>query len=278
MRTAAVVFGLVLATVASAEPSDRAQAREHFIKGTKAFDLGLYEDAVREYTAAYQAKADPALLYNIAQAHRQAGHAKEALRFYRVYLSKVPSASNRADVEAKVAELQKTVDQEEKATQAPPPDGAHKPSAPVEEAAPRPAETHPQPAQAPVPAPTVAATPAELPAVNPRPARRLKIAGLATAVVGVAVLGVGFGMMALSFQDADQINNSPYNPASFGGNVDTFHLHQDLEGVLLAVGGAAVVAGIVTYAIGWRRSHSPRLALLPSASAHGAGLLAGCIF
>jgi hypothetical protein len=126
MRLNCVVV-MVLCLGSASFADERNIAREHFLKGSKAFDLGLYEKAVEEYMAAYEAKDDPALLYNIAQAHRLAGHSSEALRFYRVFLSKVPQAKNRAEVELKINELQKLVDHQRR-TQDLPPDGALRPS------------------------------------------------------------------------------------------------------------------------------------------------------
>jgi tetratricopeptide (TPR) repeat protein len=95
----------------------RAEAREHFVKGTKSFDLGLYDEAIAEYMAAYKVKPDPALLFNLAQAHRLAGHVADALRFYRMYLTKTPTAPNRSDVEARISDLEKVVDEQKKREQ-----------------------------------------------------------------------------------------------------------------------------------------------------------------
>src|SRR5262245_12068524 len=108
-----LVIALLIAHVGFAHADDRALAREHYQRGTKAFDLGFYEQAIREYTAAYQAVDDPAILYNLGQANRLAGHHQDAARFYRIYLTKVPRAGNREDVEHKIAELDKTVEQQE---------------------------------------------------------------------------------------------------------------------------------------------------------------------
>ncbi len=85
--------------------ADLDAARDHFVKGTRAYELGLYEEAIAEYMAAYKIKDDPALLFNIGQAHRLAGHPAEALRFYKTYLAKLPAAHNRGEVEAKMADL-----------------------------------------------------------------------------------------------------------------------------------------------------------------------------
>src|SRR5262249_20752976 len=106
-KIASVVVALLIVGGGSrmAFGDDRSEAREHYLKGTKAFDLGAYEEAIAEYTAAYRLKNDPALLYNLAQAARLAGHAAEALRFYRVFLTKVPTTPNRDECERKISEL-----------------------------------------------------------------------------------------------------------------------------------------------------------------------------
>ena len=122
LRHALVAFVVLYSLPALADA--RSEAREHFRKGSRAFDLGAYEEAIQEYGAAYRIIDDPALLYNLGQANRLAGHATEALHLYKVYLSKKPDAQNRAEVENKIAELQKLVDQETKAKKALPPDQA----------------------------------------------------------------------------------------------------------------------------------------------------------
>ena len=84
-------------------------AREHYKQGRIAFDLGHYEDAIIEYEQAYKLKDDPAILFNIAQAHRLAGHLVEALQFYRSFLRRQPDAFNREEVEGKIAEMQRRI-------------------------------------------------------------------------------------------------------------------------------------------------------------------------
>lgn len=262
MRRWTVLAILVLAitsATAAAAPEDRAAAREHYDKGTKAFDLGRYDEAIHEYVVAYELVNDPALLYNLAQAHRLAGHARDALRFFRVYLSKVPNAENREDVEAKIVELQKTVDQEQKAQHELPPDGSLKPQ-----------PTTAEPATTTTPAATVEAAPP----IDRRPARRLELAGAVTAGAGIVLLGVGAAMTGLSYQTASDIHDTPYDQGVIDGKIDTFHTYQALEGVFFAVGGAALAAGVVTWAIGRHRAHSPRVALVPTGLRAGGGLAA----
>ncbi len=264
MRTICALL-LLLSAVLSARAvlaDEKSLAREHFIKGTKSFDLGLYDEAIDELMTAYKAKDDPAILYNIAQAHRLAGHTAEALRFYRVYLVKVPHAPNRDDVEVKVAELQKAIEQQKKTQTELPPDQVIKPSSPTEPpvAAPR-EEPKLAPAPVAVPAPLVVVVDHSI------TDRRLKVGGIATLSVGVALLAGGIGMAVLASQTADDISRAPtFNQHQ----LDSYHVDQALEGVFLGLGAAAAVTGVVTYAVGWHRSRSPRLSVAPASTPGGA--------
>jgi tetratricopeptide (TPR) repeat protein len=102
-------FCTVFLSAPAALAEDKTAARDHWERGTKFYDLGKYDDAIREFEAAYEAKGDPAFLYNLAQSHRLAGHAAESLRFYRTYLRYVPKAPNRSDIEDRIKELEKYV-------------------------------------------------------------------------------------------------------------------------------------------------------------------------
>ena len=92
---------------ATGATEDPAAARAHFKTGSTYYDLGKYDDAIREFEAAYEAKSDPAFLFNLAQAHRLADHPAEALHFYRTYLRYVPDPPNLADIETKMKALEK---------------------------------------------------------------------------------------------------------------------------------------------------------------------------
>lgn len=105
---ALVVAALVTVMPSAASAQDpRAQAREHFRKGTRHYDLGEYGEALTEYKEAYRRFDDPAFLFNIAQCHRRLGERDLALDRYRAYLRKSPEAENRADVERLIAELER---------------------------------------------------------------------------------------------------------------------------------------------------------------------------
>jgi hypothetical protein len=93
-------------------------AKDHFVAAQKLYDLGKFEAALAEYDAAYSAKPLPALLFNIAQCHRNLGRKERAVFFFRRYLELSPAAKNRADVEASIAELEADLRDEEEAAAA----------------------------------------------------------------------------------------------------------------------------------------------------------------
>ena len=103
----ALLLGVAMASPARAD--DASLAREHYQRGTKFYDIGKYDDAIREFEAAYEAKSDAAIIYNLAQAHRLAGHSQEALQLYRNYLRYVPHPPNRADIDEHIRVLEKAV-------------------------------------------------------------------------------------------------------------------------------------------------------------------------
>ena len=126
-----IVVGVCAIPRAHAEHVDDVQAaRDHYAKGKRLYDVGRFADAANEYEAAYQAKDDPALLFNLGQSYRLAGLPAKALLAYKAYLRNVPDAANRAEVEARVTELQAIVDR----APAPTPETAPSPK-PVPQAA-----------------------------------------------------------------------------------------------------------------------------------------------
>lgn len=82
-----------------------ARARQHFSDGTLAYDLGEFHKALKEYSEAYRLSPRPALLFNVAQCHRQLGEYGRAAFFYRRYLylaGDAPDAGLARDLLAEV--------------------------------------------------------------------------------------------------------------------------------------------------------------------------------
>ncbi len=118
----AVAFLLLLAPLsARADEPVSASAKEHYQKGTAAYALGNYDEAAREYEAAFQKRQLPELLYNAAQAHRLAGNKKRALLLYENYLRLFGAKIvNRDEVSRLIAQLKTALAADESAATSPP--------------------------------------------------------------------------------------------------------------------------------------------------------------
>ena len=112
---------LVGATAATARADETESAKAHYVRGTKLYDLGRYQEAAKEYEATYELKDDPALLFNIGQAYRLGKQYPEAIRAYKSFLRRVPESPQRAQIEAHLKVMQEEVDRQEAATKKPPP-------------------------------------------------------------------------------------------------------------------------------------------------------------
>jgi tetratricopeptide (TPR) repeat protein len=277
-----VLLTVVVLAVPVRADDNAAAARDHFQRGSKAFDLGVYDEAITEYNLAYRLRDEPALLYNLAQAHRLAGHAADALRFYKIYLTKVPNAANRRECETKIAELQKLVDQQKRTQQSLPPDQAIKsPGAPGEPAHAEPAPVAPGgPAEKGLPPSAlaehpVAVSPHEQPtvAIEKRGGTKI-IAGAVVAAVGLGALATGIAFGVLARNASDDLTKADRAGAQFdGAKYDAGKTDQILEGVFLGVGAAAAVTGAVVLALGAReRRVTSHASLIPSLSPSSAAL------
>ncbi len=105
MPRAAWLLLVAVATFATEARADKGAAKRHYERGTRAYNLGRFDRAVRHFEQAYEAHPAPVFLFNIAQAHRLAGHCDKATFFYRRYLSADPDTRARAEIEDHLAEL-----------------------------------------------------------------------------------------------------------------------------------------------------------------------------
>jgi tetratricopeptide (TPR) repeat protein len=164
---------------ASAAPaaSDKALARQAYQEGTRYYNFGEFDKALESFKAAYLHLQDPALLYNIAQCHRQLGQKAEALQVYRSFLREavnIPEAQ-RANVRDVVNQLESSIAADRKAEED------------------RRAAEAAAAAQAQAQAQAAAAVAVEQPAPPPKKPLYKKW-WLWTAVGGVAVAGLAIGL------------------------------------------------------------------------------------
>jgi tetratricopeptide (TPR) repeat protein len=272
MRCLVAMAALLTLSAGVARGDDQGAARDHYVKGTRAYELGIYDEAIAEYMAAYKAKDDPALLFNLGQAHRLAGHAAEALRFYKTYLAKVPEADNRADVEAKIRELKELVEKQRPQPQTEPPAVSAIPSPVSGPAPPGPGATGPVTdvgAGGPT-AGTVQSTPLE----KPPSGRGMKLAGIAVAASGLALVGTGIAFGVLAKQAGDQLTQLDQQRGVFDPSKESAgQRDQVIEGVCIGVGAAAIATGAILYLLGTRAGQDAPQAITvsPVLATHSAG-------
>jgi tetratricopeptide (TPR) repeat protein len=97
---------------APAEPSAdarKALAQKYLANGIKLFERKQYKDAIDAFLEANRLFPSPTLSFNAAKAYEKMGDKSGALRFYRDYLRRRPDVSDRADVQEKIAELERAL-------------------------------------------------------------------------------------------------------------------------------------------------------------------------
>jgi len=279
----AVAILCATAGAGRAENSDaaaRQSARDHYNKGSVAYDLGHYDQAISEYEAAYEAFNEPTLLYNLGQAHKLARHWPQALHFYKMYLVKVPHASNRAEVESKITALNATIEQENRTSSTPPDHTMKPPETPTPPTttptAPAPKEPEVSPATPPSPPPAVPVAGASARSER-NPGRTLEIAGLTVGAVGLAlvVAGIVTGVLANgASNDISQADaaHQPFDPDKYA----TYETDLTLTGVLAGIGAAAAITGTALAVVGLGRARHQATAwrVTPALSPTLAGLSA----
>ncbi len=76
-----------------------------FDEGTHALAAGDAAAAEKAWRAGYEIAHDPAFLVHLGEAEEKAGQTTAAIDSYRRYLREVPDASDRADIEQRLARL-----------------------------------------------------------------------------------------------------------------------------------------------------------------------------
>src|SRR5262245_22657922 len=113
-------------TPAQPSASTAEQAREHYERGLAKYNLADFDAAIAEFKQSYELSKAPRLLFNIGQAYRLKKDYETALHFYNSYLRADPNPPNLTDVENRIDEMKRAIEEQRKQ---PPP--VEKPPPPV---------------------------------------------------------------------------------------------------------------------------------------------------
>ena len=105
-RRGIAVFVAILACsgVAAGQPAD--EAERLYTEGQQAYDSKHYDAALVAWTRSFELSKLPALVFNIAQAHRLRGACGDAVANYRKFIELDPASSERSDAESWIHDLE----------------------------------------------------------------------------------------------------------------------------------------------------------------------------
>jgi tetratricopeptide (TPR) repeat protein len=228
--------------VAGAQPTD---AERYYNEGQAAYDAKRYDDAIAAWDKSYALSHLPALIYNLAQAHRLRGDCQEAVDAYKRFVELDPSSPQRASAQSFVRDLE-----------------------------PCPSMAAVEPAPAPPPAPTAAPIPAP-PSRRVAPAhgnRGERVLGIVLVGAGAIATGIGayYGSESQTLENQVRQACTPSCPwDSVRSKDQQGHSDAQLQYGLYAAGGASIVTGAVLYVLSRRHVDAP-VAVVPVRG--GAGL------
>ncbi len=283
-RTAFLV-ALFLAPAARADlpAAKRSEAKAHFEAGQRAFDVGKFDEAAKEFVATYEMIGDPLLLYNIAQAYRLGEKPKEALFFYKRYVSRVPDSPLHKEVEKRIDELNTFLSLRKSTTEAQPTHVLRPQDGQPELETHEPPPINDKPATPPDNPPQKPTKPMDNPPTNPPSqteggnGRKLMLAGIGVAALGVVALAVGAAMSALAGAQSSDLENAAAMHKSFDADLQSVEskgkTYDTVSYACYAIGGVAAAAGVVLIVLGKKQSAAaPTAQLAPLASPQGFGL------
>jgi tetratricopeptide (TPR) repeat protein len=108
VRALALLSLLLVAAPAAAQTEvEIAEARDAFVGGSEHYAAGRLAQALEAFLTAWRLVPGPELAFNVGRTYARMGDADHGIEFYRHYLRRAaPDAPQRADVEARIAELE----------------------------------------------------------------------------------------------------------------------------------------------------------------------------
>jgi tetratricopeptide (TPR) repeat protein len=223
-------------------------AQREYRRGSELYEQSRYEEAIQSFEKANAARPRPAFDYNIARCYDRLGKWPEAVRFYERYLASPGTANDpgAATVRTRAAQLRARLSAPPKPAETP---GSSPPSVVLTPSTVSSAPT----------APTLA------PETRSAPGRGKRVAGVVLAAAGVALAAAGIACGVLAQQASDDVTATARARGQYdAGRWSATPADQAAEAALFAVGGAALVAGVVVYAVGRRDARRVAVAVVPT--------------
>ena len=260
LRIALGLPALVTVVAVTSAPALAAPVDKRELEARADFAAGRYQKAVDTFAQLFADTGDPLYLRNIGRCYQKMKRASEAIDSFQEYLLKGKnlSKSERQEIEGYIKEMQAL-----KASEAPPPPPpVVTPPPPV---VPPPAAVAPPPPPPPEP---LAPMPPSAPPAAAADGRGWRIAGIATAAGGVALIAAGIVFGAAAQSAADDVGKKYNSSTDSAGKRDA-----TLQWVGYGVGAAALAAGTLMYLHG--RQPEGEHAVSGARSLHGVAWLDG---
>jgi tetratricopeptide (TPR) repeat protein len=254
-RISILSFGLFMVCIAESAYAEKPLSKAAKEKAAKkACATGDFAKGVDILADLFVDTNDFLYVYNAGRCYQQNNRFEQAISRFREYLRKAKdiSESDRAETERQIADCEGSLGKT--AQMAPPPVVA---TVPVPVVQPETTAVEPVTSKA-------SSKPEPSPSDSSR-GKKLRVAGVISAAVGVAAIGTGVGLAlkANSLSATDYSRSREDERAS----LKTWSM------VGYGVGAAAIVTGVVLYIVGWPSEQSSSLALLPVVVPDGASVL-----
>jgi tetratricopeptide (TPR) repeat protein len=272
MKTTVLATLLAASTSALAQPAPpapqpaadadakKAEAKSLYEKGLGHYNLGEWDLAIDAFRKAYAISSAPGLLFNIGQSFRLKKDYEQALYFYGTYLRLKPDAANRADVEARMKEMEEAIE-EQKRMQNKPPIGTVTPEGG--------AVTTTTTTTTVAPTGTTTSTSPTAQGETGVKSQSLITAGYVTAASGAALLitGAVFGSMARSAEkDLNSLSTDRGTWTQEQQDIyDAGKRNNTIAIISFVAGGAAVATGATLFILGTMKKSNTTVAINPSA-------------
>jgi tetratricopeptide (TPR) repeat protein len=226
-----------------------AEARIHVSAAVAYFERADYAGAVRELETAYRLHRAPDIQFNLGECYARLGRTDEAIAAYRAYLADRPAAEDRAQVAARIADLERALAAAR---------GGSAPPTVVEK--------------------VVWRTVVIYRAPPPPPGRGARWAAWGVAALSLGSLAAAITTTALAAQATSQIEHGgdPAMPPIYDGKLEQrAHIEWILGASGFALGGVAAAGAVALFLLARRIDReAPPVTLAPARIGDGGGLAA----